>query len=171
MIMPTRANTTVNRTVPNQSTQSNDTITRRLIAAYNAEIETLANYLACAASIDGIRAELVRDELLSDVTTELGHAQKLAARVRVLGGTVPGSQSLRWEQDYLQPPQDSRDLRHVIEGVIRAEEQAIELYQAIIQECEGVDYATQDLAIAILADEQEHRRQFAGFLKEFDSDE
>jgi bacterioferritin len=87
----------------------------------------------------------------------------------VLGGTVPGSQSLRWEQDYLQPPNNSLDLRHVIEGVIRAEEQAIELYQSIIQECEGVDYATQDLAIEILADEQEHRRQFASFLKEFET--
>ena len=34
--------------------------------------------------------------------------------------------------------------------------------------CDGVDFATQDLAIALLTDEQEHRRQFVGYLKEYE---
>ena len=32
---------------------------------------------------------------------------------------------------------------------------------------EGVDYVTQDMVIAILRDEQGHRRLFEGFLREY----
>ena len=32
------------------------------------------------------------------------------------------------------------------------------------------DYATEDLAITLMADEQEHRREFVGFLKEYEAD-
>jgi len=34
--------------------------------------------------------------------------------------------------------------------------------------CDGQDYATQDLAIEILGDEEQHRREFIGFLKEYE---
>jgi bacterioferritin len=139
----------------------------QLIRAYNAEIETMMNYLAASANLDGIRAQEIRESLLADVPAELGHAQKLARRVRTLGGTLPGSLSLKWQQASLQPPRDSTDVVAVIKGVLDAEESAIEMYQNLIDACEGVDYVTQDLAIEILADEQEHRREFAGFLKEY----
>jgi len=152
-------------------TRNGDEILDLLAHAYNAEIETVANYLAIGANIDGIRAEEVRDSLQSDVPTELGHAQKLANRIRTLGGAVPGSQSLRWEQDFLQPPRRSTDLVGVIKGVIEAEQQAVDIYQSIIDDCEGNDYVTQDLAIEILADEQEHHREFVGYLREFQDHE
>ena len=56
----------------------------------------------------------------------------------------------------------------VIRGVIDAEQGAIDHYTKIIKACEGVDYATQDMVIDILKDEQGHLRQFEGFLKEYD---
>ena len=55
----------------------------------------------------------------------------------------------------------------VIEGVIKAENGAIEQYNKIIKLCDGVDYVTQDLAIGLLAMEESHRIEFVGFLKEY----
>jgi bacterioferritin len=138
-----------------------------LIRAYNAELETVMNYLANSVHLDGVRAEQIKASLAADVTAELGHAQLLAKRIKTLGGTLPGSQSLTWNQRSLQPPKDTTDVVAVITGVIEAEEDAIEMYNNIIEACDGTDYVSQDLAITILGDEQEHRREFIGFLKEY----
>lgn len=139
-----------------------------LIEAYNGELETVMNYLASSVNLDGVRAEEVKESLGKDVTEELGHAQQLANRIRTLGGVVPGSQSLEWTQKSLQPPAQSTDVTSVIKGVIDAENGAIDIYSRLIKACDSRDYVTQDLAIAILADEEEHRRTFIGFLKEYD---
>ena len=53
-------------------------------------------------------------------------------------------------------------------GVIDAEQGAIDHYTRIIEACEGKDYVTQDMVITILNDEQEHLREFEGFLKEYE---
>lgn len=145
-----------------------DKIVDLLIDSYNSEIETVMNYLANSVNLDGVRAEHIKSSLSKDITEELGHAQLLAKRIKVLGGIVPGSQSLRWTQDQLQPSDDTTNVLEVIKGVIAAEEDAIAGYEKIIKACEGNDYPTQDMAIQILADEQDHRRQFVGFLKEYE---
>ena len=143
-------------------------IIQELIKAYAAELETVQNYIAASVNLDGVRSDVIKKSLAADVTTELMHAQQLAARVKTIGGTVPGSLNLLREQNYLQPPQDTTDVVSVIKGVITAEESAITQYNKIIKICDGQDYATQDLAIKILADEEEHRREFIGFLKEYE---
>jgi bacterioferritin len=55
----------------------------------------------------------------------------------------------------------------VIRGVLAAENEAIDHYNAIIKLCEGNDYVTQDLAIKLLSDEEGHRQEFEGYLKEY----
>ena len=52
--------------------------------------------------------------------------------------------------------------------MIDAEEAAITQYEKIIRLCDGFDFVTQDLCITLLADEQQHRREFVGFLKEYE---
>lgn len=47
-----------------------------------------------------------------------------------------------------------------------AEGEAIEVYQKLIAETENFDHATNHLAIELLADEQEHDREFTSFLRE-----
>lgn len=133
--------------------------------AYASELETVANYLANSVWLDGLRAEEVKESLAADVTEELGHAQKLAHRLKVLGVAPKGSLELERSQKSLQPPTDSTDIVSVVKGVIDAEEDAIATYKSIIKECEGVDYVTQDLAINLLADEEEHLCLFEGFLR------
>ena len=77
-------------------------------------------------------------------------------------------QAVAAEQSFLQPPEEQTDIVHVIRGVIKAETGAIEHYTRMIEETEGVDQVTQDMTIAILHDEQGHRRLFEGFLREYE---
>ena len=72
-------------------------------------------------------------------------------------------------QKSLQPPANSTDVVSVIKGVIDAENSACAQYMKIIKLCDGVDFVTQDMCIALLADEEQHRREFRGFLKEYES--
>jgi bacterioferritin len=74
------------------------------------------------------------------------------------------------EQTYLQPPDHQTDVVHVIQGVIEAETGAIEFYNEIIEFTEGVDPVTNDMVIAILHDEEGHRRLFEGYLREYEAE-
>lgn len=142
-------------------------IVEELRISYRMEIETVMNYIANSTNLDGVRAEEIKKSLAADITAELGHAQTLARRIKTLGGTVPGSLGLTWDQRSLQPPADTTDVVTVIKGVIEAEEGAIAQYSKITKLCEGLDYVTQDLVIGLQGDEEEHRREFIGFLKEY----
>ncbi len=144
-----------------------DQIIEELKVAYGMELETVQNYIAASVNLDGIHSEVVKQELKDDVPTEVGHAQKLARRIKVLGGKVPGSFDLERNQRSLQPTGDTTDSLSIIKGVVEAEEAAISQYSRIIQLCEGSDYVTQDMVIGILGEEEEHRREFLGFLKEY----
>jgi bacterioferritin len=136
--------------------------------AYWMEVETVMSYLANAAALDGVRAEEIAEALDADVTEELGHARSFAGRIKELYGTPPGSLEFTPEQRSLQPPEDATDVVSVIRGVIEAEAGAIEHYNRIIEACDGVDWATQDMVIEILRDEEGHLRQFERYLREFE---
>jgi bacterioferritin len=135
--------------------------------AYNMEVETVLNYLCNSLDLEGVRAEFIKQALSTDIQEELGHAQQLGNRIKQLGGSVPGSLELKMTQRLLQPPKDSTDVLTVIKGVLGAEEEAIEGYNAIIKLTDGMDYVTQDLAITLLGQEEAHRQQFQGYLKEY----
>ncbi len=138
--------------------------------AYNMEIETVANYVANSIQLDGMLAMEVKESLEQDVQEELGHAQTLAKRIKILGGDIPGSQDLKMEQTTLQPPKDTVDVLSVIKGVIDAEDAAINHYQKVIEFTgDDLDPVTQDLAIELKGDEEEHRREFVGFLREYEA--
>ena len=47
------------------------------------------------------------------------------------------------------------------------EDGVIAQYNKIIRLCGRRDYVTQDQVIGILAGEEEHRREFVGFLREY----
>lgn len=146
----------------------NEEIIRELKKAYWMEMETIQNYLANSVNLNGVRAEEIKKALATDIPVELGHAQTLAKRVRVLGGSIDGSMAFKAEQTYLQPSKDATDVAAVIRGVITAEDGAIAQYRKIIKLCEGEDYATQDICIGLLTDEEDHRREFVGFLAEYE---
>jgi bacterioferritin len=145
-----------------------DDVVALLTKAYWMEIETVMSYLSASVNLDGVRAQEIKESLATDVEEELGHAKQFADRIKELYGVVPGSAEFRAEQTYLQPPAEQTDVIHVIRGVIKAETGAIEHYTRIVEETDGVDPVTQDMVIAILRDEQAHRRLFEGFLREYE---
>jgi bacterioferritin len=146
---------------------SREQIVNELTVSYRMELETIINYLANSINLDGVRAEEISKALAADVASEMVHAQRLGKRIKTLGGTVPGSLNMEWDQTYLQPPSASTDVVSVIKGVIEAEDRACRQYARIIEMCDGQDYVTQDVCITLLGEEEEHRREFIGFLKEY----
>lgn len=136
--------------------------------AYWMEMETVMSYIAASTNLDGVRAQEIKESLSEDVDEELGHAKLFAERIKELYGVVPGSEDFVAEQPFLQPPEEQTDTVHVIRGVIKAETGAIEHYTRIIEVTDQVDPVTQDMTIAILRDEQGHRRLFEGFLREYE---
>ena len=143
-------------------------IIEELKVAYWMEMETVMNYISNSINLDGVRAEEIKKSLEADITAELGHAQTIARRIKTVGGIVPGSAQFKAAQTSLQPPAKQTDVVAVIKGVIAAEENAIGQYNKIIKLCDGVDYVTQDLCIQALGDEEDHRREFIGFLREYE---
>jgi bacterioferritin len=144
-----------------------DELIAMLTKAYWMEMETVMSYMANSINPDGVRAQEIVESLRADVQEELGHAQQYGERIKELYGVVPGSLDFSAEQSYLQPPESQTDIVHVIKGVIEAESGAIEHYNRIIEFTEGKDPVTQDMVIAILRDEEGHRRLFEGFLREY----
>src|SRR3954447_26869037 len=138
--------------------------------AYWMELETVMSYIANSINPDGVRAQEIKESLDEDIQEELGHAQQFGARIKELYGVVPGSLEFKAEQSYLQPPDQQTDVVHVIKGVIEAETGAIAHYNRIIEFCEEHDPVTQDMVIAILRDEEGHRRLFEGFLREYQAE-
>jgi len=139
--------------------------------AYWKEMETIMNYLAHSVNLDGIKAEEIKEILAEEVNDELDHAQKLSNRIKDMDGTVEGSMKFVAEQKSNQPPSDTTNLKQVVQGVIDAEEDAIQNYRQIIDMTDGVDFVTQDLCIELQADEEKHLRIFRGFLKGLEADE
>jgi bacterioferritin len=147
-----------------------EAIVKLLTKAYWMEIETVMSYIANSVNPDGVRAQEIVEALEEDIQEELRHAQEFAQRIKELYGVVPGSKEFRAEQSFLQPPAKQTDVVPIIKGVIEAERGAIQHYTRIIEECDGVDWATQDMVIEILRDEQGHMRLFEGFLREFEAE-
>ena len=139
-------------------------ILNRLQTAYRMEIETVINYLSNSIHLDGLLAEEVKRSLAAEVQEELTHATQLANRIKQLGGRIPGSLELQFDQSAMQPPEDPTDSMAIVEGVLQAEESAIENYRHLIGVAEGDDPVTADLATTLLADEEAHRTLFKGFL-------
>ena len=150
--------------------ENREKVVALLTEAYWMEIETVINYITNSTNVDGVRAQEIKESLAEDVQEELGHAQQFADRIKELYGVVPGSEDFKPQQSFLQPPDEQTDIVHVIKGVIEAESGAIEHYSRIIEETDGIDPVTQDMVIAILRDEQGHKRLFEGFLREYEAE-
>jgi bacterioferritin len=150
--------------------QEREHVVELLTKAYWMEIETVMNYVAGSINPDGVRARRIAESLEEDVQEELGHAKLFGQRIKDLYGVVPSSTEFKPEQDFMRPPEHQTDVVELIRGVIQAETGAIEHYNRIIAETEGIDPVTQDMVIDILHDEEGHRRLFEGFLREYEQE-
>lgn len=148
-----------------------DQVTSILKEAYKDELETVMNYLTNSIVLDGVHAEEVKESLRKDIQEELNHAEMLGNRLKQLDDKPPGSAEFKAKQMDLQPPEDSTDVVSVIDGVLAAEESAIETYRSLLEAAEEAnDPVTEDIAVTILGDEEAHRTEFRGFKKEYPMD-
>ena len=150
--------------------EKREELVEMLKKAYWMEIETVMSYITNSINPDGVRAQEIIESLNEDIQEELGHAQQFAAAHQGALRRRPGLDGVHAEQTYLQPPEHQTDVVHVIKGVIEAETGAIEHYNEIIEFTEGVDPVTNDMVIAILRDEEGHRRLFEGYLREYEAE-
>jgi len=149
---------------PNNGKQQ---LIQELIAQYNSELETAMNYLAISENLKGMKNEIVREALAADVAVEMGHAKTIAARLHIMGVTVPCSLCFKAEQSYFKKELHD-DVVQVIKGVIRAEKGAVARYKKIISLADGLkDWSTVDEMSPILTDEEGHLREFLDFYQEF----
>ncbi|MDG5775313.1 ferritin-like domain-containing protein [Haloarculaceae archaeon H-GB2-1] len=147
---------------------TDETVTELLRRAYLDEMETVLNYQTNAIVLDGVRAEEIKDSLRQDIQEELTHADQIGQRLKQLDESPPGSAEFEARQHDLQPPEESTNVLSVIDGVLAAEEDAIETYRSLIDAAEAADDpVTEDLAVTLLADEEAHRTEFRGFKKEY----
>jgi bacterioferritin len=158
---------TINATDAAPST--NRQVISALQKAYSMELEAVANYIACSVNPNGVVAEEIKRALSSDVTEELGHAQRLAARIKQLGGVVPASSDLAFGQSHLARTEQTEEIESVVRGVIADEAEACQHYRQIVEFTDGRDAVTQDLCTQLLADEEEHHAKFVEFLTEFEA--
>jgi bacterioferritin len=133
-------------------------IVAELRTAYATEIATIEDYLASANNLEGAGAEAIRNLFNKEVQTALGHARRLAKRIKALEGRVPGSRELPTVQTDLQPA-TSDNSEIVLRDAIRSEDAAIAQYERIIRLCDGHDFVTLDLVIELLVDERERRQR------------
>jgi bacterioferritin len=152
------------------STEGDEQVLDLLAEARNDEFETVINYQTDAIALAGVAAEEVAESLSADVQEELGHAEEIGERIVQLGGQPKGSFDMEMSQASLQPPEDPTDTLDVIDGVIEAEEGAVETYRELIDVAEEADDpVTEDLATELLADEEEHLAEFEGYRKEYEN--
>ena len=103
-------------------------------------------------------------ELLLDTSRdELEHQQELAERITSLGGKPLADVSklvAASNAGYPAPPESERDFEAVVKTVIKAEHDAIEVYNQLAQKTHGKDPITYNLIVHILTEEVEHEDEF-----------
>lgn len=111
----------------------------------------------------GIHAKSTADEFLAHSGEELGHADRLAARIVQLGGEpdfAPDTLTRRSHAEYVA----GANLVQMIEEDLVAERIAIDSYRQLIQFLANDDPTTSHLAREILAVEEKHADELADLL-------
>ena len=145
-------------------------IVTELRISYATEIELIENYLANAANLEGAHAEAIKKLFDEEVPAALGHARRLAKRIKALEGRVPGSLELPRADKDLRPAADAADVDTALHGAIESEDAAIAQYERIIRLCDGYDFVTLDLVIELLVDERERRQRLVALLRGIEMD-
>jgi bacterioferritin len=107
-------------------------------------------------------------ELLLDTSKdELEHQQELAKRIVSLGGKPLADMSRLVEASnagYPIPPDNEKDFEAIVKTVIKAEQEAIDVYNRLARKTHGKDPITFNLVLHILTEEVEHEDEFETLL-------
>lgn len=112
-------------------------------------------------------AKHLAEALLETAKEELEHQEELAERMVSLGGKPPADVSRLVEASnagYPAPPADATDFEGMVKTVIKAEQDAIEVYQKLAQKTHGKDPITYELIVHILGEEVAHEDDFEALI-------
>ncbi len=140
-----------------------ETVIRVLNEALATEIVCVLRYRRHHFMAQGLHAEPIAAEFLLHANEEQGHADLIAARIVQLGGEPnfsPEGLMLRSHAEY----DDSTDLLTMIREDLVAERIAIDSYGEMIRYLGSNDPTTRRMLEGILAMEEEHADDLAGFL-------
>jgi bacterioferritin len=122
------------------------------------ELQVSIQYMWQHVQVMGVKAVSVQDKFKSTAITEMKHAEKIAERLWYLGG-VPTTQPAVIDV--------GKSLKDFLELDTKAEVEAIEMYQGIIElATKEKDITTAFMFKEILEDEEEHHDLFTTMLEE-----
>ncbi len=138
-------------------------VLKQLNAALATELICVLRYRRHHFMARGLNARSTADEFLTHSNEELGHADKLAARIVQLGGEPdysPDSLTDRSHAEYVT----GTTLIDMINEDLVAERIAIDSYRELIQSLGDRDPTTSDLLKMILAVEEKHADELSDLL-------
>lgn len=142
-------------------------VIKDLTTAYSDEWLAHYQYWLAAKWIRGIDADTLKPVLEKQSMDELGHAQRLAARIMQLGGELVMHPSQLLERSgcgYKEPPKDPTDLKKVIQDVLDAEACAIGFYSKMAEKYRSTDIVTHEIFEDLLKDEVDDEEEWERFL-------
>jgi bacterioferritin len=126
------------------------------------ELQAIMAYTRWAAEVDGPHRNMLRSMFTQEIPDELGHAQTLADKIAVLGGTPTVTPAL---------VPDVSDNRSRLEAVLSMEKQAIENYTRRAQEAEEVGEIGMKVRLEeMIEDETNHYEEVAMLLRNWEGD-
>lgn len=135
-----------------------------LNTALATELVCILRYRRHYHTATGLAAEAVAQEFLVHANEEQQHADQLAERIVQLGGQPdfsPDSLTARSHAEY----DDSTDLREMLRVNLVAERIAVQAYSELVRYIDNDDPTTRRMLEGILAQEEEHADDMAGFLE------
>lgn len=145
-----------------------ETVIKLLNEALATEIVCVLRYKRHYFMATGIHAEPVAKEFLQHATEEQGHADEIAERITQLGGEPnlnPEGLLSRSHSEYAE----GDSLTSMIREDLIAERIAIDTYAEIARYFGEKDPTSRRMIEGILAKEEEHAKELADLLSDFDS--
>ena len=146
-----------------------ETVIKLLNEALATEIVCVLRYKRHYFMAQGIHADPIAAEFLQHANEEQGHADEIAGRIVQLGGSPnfsPEGILTRSHSEYVE----GTTLVDMIKEDLIAERVAIDSYTEMIRYIGDDDITTRRMLEGILAVEEEHADDLAGFLADIDMD-
>jgi bacterioferritin len=125
------------------------------------ELGTVQNYTRTSVNLDGLRSEVIKKAVAADIVSEVQPAHQNHKRIS------PWPDPPAAQPKFPRPWKVTPNIVAGLKGGIAAEAPVVAQYTKTTELCDGVDYVTQGMIIGILGGEEDHRREFLGFLKEY----
>ncbi|MFQ5908895.1 MAG: ferritin-like domain-containing protein [Thermoplasmata archaeon] len=138
-----------------------------LQSAYADEWLAHYQYWVSAQWMRGIDADALKSVLMAQSLDELGHAQRIAARIIQLGGNpvMEFADLVKASSCGLTlPPEDPTDLKQIVQNVIDAERCAIRQYNKLAIKYRASDLVTHELFEDLLKDEVDEEQLWEDYL-------